>query len=111
LETVCKCRGILLTDERKKRMMIKTLNAAWVTNPLCWTYLEIRIRPVCLRLLARSDIWNLSALIWESMFLPRQYPYLVGWSSFVFVIVASRVLYSVCAWKDSPAGFEWAFLK
>jgi serine/threonine-protein kinase HSL1 (negative regulator of Swe1 kinase) len=28
LETVCKCRGILLTDERKKRMMIKTLNAA-----------------------------------------------------------------------------------
>lgn len=28
LETVCKCRGVLLSDERKKRMMIKTLNSA-----------------------------------------------------------------------------------
>jgi serine/threonine-protein kinase HSL1, negative regulator of Swe1 kinase len=27
LESVLKCRGMLLTDERKKVMMIKTLNA------------------------------------------------------------------------------------
>jgi len=28
LETVLKCRGLLVADERKKRMMVKTLNAA-----------------------------------------------------------------------------------
>jgi hypothetical protein len=28
LEAVFKCRGLLVSDERKKRMMIKTLNAA-----------------------------------------------------------------------------------
>jgi serine/threonine-protein kinase HSL1 (negative regulator of Swe1 kinase) len=28
METVLKSRGLLLTDQRKKRMMIKTLNAA-----------------------------------------------------------------------------------
>jgi serine/threonine-protein kinase HSL1 (negative regulator of Swe1 kinase) len=27
LETVLKCRGMLLSDERKKRMMIKTLRS------------------------------------------------------------------------------------
>jgi serine/threonine-protein kinase HSL1, negative regulator of Swe1 kinase len=27
LETVLQCRGMLVSDERKKRMMIKTLNA------------------------------------------------------------------------------------
>jgi hypothetical protein len=29
MEMVLKSRGFLLTDERKKRMMIKTLNTAW----------------------------------------------------------------------------------
>jgi serine/threonine-protein kinase HSL1 (negative regulator of Swe1 kinase) len=28
LETVLKCRGMLVADDRKRRMMIKTLNAA-----------------------------------------------------------------------------------
>ena len=28
LETVLKCRGMLIADDRKRRMMIKTLNAA-----------------------------------------------------------------------------------
>lgn len=28
LETVLKCRGMLVSDERKKRMMIKTLNGS-----------------------------------------------------------------------------------
>jgi hypothetical protein len=28
LETVLKCRGMLVTDDRKRRMMTKTLNAA-----------------------------------------------------------------------------------
>jgi len=27
LESVMRCRGMLVTDERKKRMMVKTLNA------------------------------------------------------------------------------------
>lgn len=29
LETVLKCRGMLVGDERKKRRMVKTLNSAW----------------------------------------------------------------------------------
>lgn len=28
LETVLKCRGMLVADDRKRRMMIKTLNSA-----------------------------------------------------------------------------------